>query len=279
MLTAEQITQQANSNLAIAIAILPREKRENMVIFYAFCRVIDDLADDLSVPAETRRAQLLAWQNGLQSNFANPSTLQKQICALRDRENLPNELLLAIIDGCIDDLDPSRRYQTFDELSGYTWKVASAVGILSAQLFGCQREKTTAYATALGHALQLTNILRDIGEDFSRDQRLYVPMELFHQHSYSVSDLAAHVQDHRFTAIARTLAQRAESYFQQARELFPESEAHHLTAAVAMGEIYYQLLQKIRAGRYQVLRRRFRVSKCEKIATLVKCLINRSSAL
>ena len=115
---AEEITRQARSNLAFALHILPKDRRDDAVIFYAFCRVIDDLADDLEVPLAEREAGLKAWNDGLERGFPDPDPLQKDLIAMQARREIPTELLVAIIDGCRMDLQP-QRFETWDDLSEY----------------------------------------------------------------------------------------------------------------------------------------------------------------
>ena len=159
---ASEITRRAKSNLAFALLILPRQRRQDMVVFYAFCRTLDDLADAPGLPAKVRQASLESWRTGLVSGFDQPDALQCQVLALRERHGLPTGLLTAIIDGCLSDLQP-QRFQTWDDLAEYVWQVACAVGLVSIRLFGCKDPAAEPYAIALGRALQLTNILRDIG--------------------------------------------------------------------------------------------------------------------
>jgi phytoene synthase len=133
---AAEITRRAKSNLAFALRILPRDRRDDMVVFYAFCRAMDDLADDPSAPLAQREQALLSWRDGLLHGFSNPSELQKQLIDLRERRAIPNELLTATIDGCRMDLEP-RRFATWADLDAYIWKVAGAVGLVSIRIFGC----------------------------------------------------------------------------------------------------------------------------------------------
>ena len=186
MSDASEITRRANSNLAFALRILPPELRADAVVFYAFCRTMDDLADDPGLAAEERAASLSAWRRGLAAGFESPTPFQAEVLEMRDRRGIPNELLEAVIDGCLMDLEP-RRYRTWDDLSEYIWKVACAVGLVSIRLFGCEHPASERYAVALGRALQLTNILRDIDED-AEIGRLYLPREALQRAHIEGSD-------------------------------------------------------------------------------------------
>ncbi len=276
MSAASDITRKAKSNLAFALTILPRGRRDDMVVFYAFCRTIDDLADDPGVAMAERVRSLDAWENGITAGFGAPDEFQREVISLRDRQQIPNELLVAIIDGCRMDLQP-QRFETWDDLSGYIWKVACAVGLVSIRIFGCTDPGSERYAVALGHALQLTNILRDIGEDLANGSRIYLPLEDLARFHYTEQDLVGRVRDERFLALMDHQAARAEDYFQQAAAALPASDRRALVPARIMAEIYHLLLRKMRDDRFQVFDRRYRISKARKLAILSKHLIARSS--
>ena len=269
---ASQITRRANSNLAFALRILPRHRREDMVVFYAFCRTLDDLADDPGVPDDRRRAMLDGWRDGLLTGFDQPDTLQQQVLALRERRAIPTELLTAIIDGCRMDLQP-QRFQSWDDLSEYVWQVACAVGLVSIRLFGCVDPGAERYAVALGRALQLTNILRDIREDHDNGGRIYLPLEDLARFHYTPQDLAERVHDERFVRLMAFEAERAERLFRDAAEALPAADRRALAPARIMAEIYHQLLDRMRRDGFRVLEKRYRISRVRKLAILTKHLI------
>ena len=277
MSTASEITRRAKSNLAFALGILPKERRDDMVVFYAFCRVIDDLADDETQPPAEREAALAAWSDGLVHGFDAPDDFQREVVALRDRRALPNGLLVAIIDGCRMDCRP-QRFRTWEELSVYTWKVACAVGLVSIRIFGCRDPESERYAVALGHALQLTNILRDVGEDLENGGRIYLPLDDLARHGYSEADLAARVYDARFLAMMREQAERAEAFYRQADEALTDEDRAALLPARIMGEIYHAVLAKMRADGFKVFDKRYRISTARKLAILSKRLLTRGPA-
>lgn len=276
MSAASEITRKAKSNLAFALNILPRERRDDMVVFYAFCRTMDDLADDAGVPDDQRARSLDAWKNGLLHGFHAPDEFQQEVVALRDRRQIPTDLLVAIIDGCRMDLQP-QRFQTWDELSGYIWKVACAVGLVSIRIFGCVDPASERYAVALGHALQLTNILRDIAEDLTNGRRIYLPMADLARFQYTEQDLINRVRDDRFLALMASEAARAEDYYREAEAALPAADRAALLPARIMGEIYHLLLVKMRDDHFHVFERRYRVSKARKLAILSRHLIARGS--
>lgn len=274
MSAASEITRKAESNLAFALKILPRDRREDMVVFYAFCRTMDDLADAPGIPAGERDHSLETWKSGLLHGFAAPDEFQQQVISLRDRLAIPNELLTAIIDGCRMDLLP-QRFPTWEDLSAYIWKVACAVGLVSIRIFGCTDPQSERYAVSLGHALQLTNILRDIGEDLDNGGRIYLPMEDLARFGYSQADLQARVRDSRFLALMDFQAERAECFFLEAAANLPPPDRGALVPARIMGEIYHLLLDRMRADRFRVFEKRYRVSKPRKLLILLKHLVAR----
>ena len=270
---ATHITRRAKSNLAFALHILPRQRRKDMVVFYAFCRTLDDLADAPGLPAEVRQASLESWRSGLVAGFDHPDTLQRQVLALRERHALPTELLTAIIDGCLKDLQP-QRFQTWNDLSEYVWQVACAVGLVSIRLFGCKDPAAERYATALGRALQLTNILRDIREDHDNGGRIYLPLEDLARCHYTTGDLANHVHDEPFLRLMAFEADRADGFFREAADTLPAADRRALAPARIMGEIYQQLLARMRRDGFRVYEKRYRIPHGRKLAILTKHLIS-----
>ena len=277
MTDSAEITRQAKSNLAFALQILPKERRDGMVTFYAFCRVVDDLADDADRPLAAREAALAAWQEGLEHGFAQPDSLQREVLALVEQHDIPVHLLTAIIEGCRMDLHP-QRFGTWEDLSQYTWKVACAVGLASLKVFGATDPASERYAVALGHALQLTNILRDVGEDLSNNGRIYLPLADFARFQYSERDLVGRVHDGRFMAMMAYQADRAEAFYREAVETMPKSDARALVPAEIMRSIYQTLLEKMRKDGFRVFDRRYKLSKARKMAILARHFLGRGSA-
>lgn len=247
-----------------------------MIIFYAFCRTIDDLADDSNTLIEQRREWLDDWEAGICNGFSEPNELQREVISLRDRRQIPNELLVAIIDGCRMDLQP-QRFQTWADLSNYIWKVSCAVGLVSIRIFGCQDPVSENYAVTLGHALQLTNILRDIREDLLNGQRIYLPLEDLARFQYTEKDLIAQIRDERFLALMAYEEQRAQSYFREAAAMIPELDRERLLPARIMAEVYQFLLEIMSADNFRVFEKRYSVSKARKLAIFSTYLLTRSS--
>ena len=272
---SSEITRKAKSNLAIALNILPRDRRDDMVVFYAFCRTMDDLADEPTHPPAERKAMLDAWKHGLLDGFPEPDPFQREVIELRDRHQIPNDLLCAIIDGCAMDLHP-QRFGTWEDLQQYTWKVACAVGLVSIRLFGCKDPGSETYAVALGHALQLTNILRDVAEDLSNSARIYLPLADLARFQYTERDLIDRVHDGRFLALMAFEADRADSLYQAAEAALPPADRQALLPARIMGEIYRTVLNKMRSDGFKVFKKRYSLSKARKLAILSRHLLSRT---
>ena len=202
--TAAEITRKAKSNLAFALRCVPADRRQHLVSFYAFCRVIDDLADDLDLPITEKKEGLAGWKTIFATNLPDSSLglvdLQSDILKVRDLYDIPSEYFTNVIEGCQMDLQP-QRFGNWDDLKEYTSRVASSVGLICLPLFAADPKRSHDYAIALGHALQLTNILRDIGEDLSNGARIYVPLNDLGRFQYTEQDLIDRVHDDRFQLI------------------------------------------------------------------------------
>lgn len=272
MASASEITRKAKSNLAFALRILPKGRRDDVIVFYAFCRTVDDIADDVKVPKEDRRQALQAWEDGIRKGFPEGHGLGNELEEMMARRGIPQKWLLEIIGGCGMDLEV-QRFQGWEELSRYNWKVAGVVGLACTRLFGCVHEDSDKYAELLGNALQLTNILRDVGEDLANGGRIYLPINDLMRFQYSERDLVGKVYDGRFLALMSYEAERAEHLFAEAETIIPDVDRAALVPARIMAEIYRHLLGKMRAGKFQVFSKRYSVSKARKLAILSKHLI------
>jgi 15-cis-phytoene synthase len=266
---AAEITRRAKSNLAFALAVLPKDRRENAVVYYAFCRTLDDLADAPGMAVAERRDALEAWRHGLIDGFADPDGLQRDVLELRERTGIPVEWLTALVDGCIEDLEP-QRYRTWDELGGYIWKVAGAVGLVSARIFGCVDPSVDRYAESLGQALQLTNILRDVGEDWANGRRLYLPLEVMEHAGITEYVLDCKPQGAAFRRMMERVAERAELDFAHAARLLPDADREALLPARIMAGIYQDLLRRMRDDGFRVFETRYRVPGWRKLWILTK---------
>lgn len=259
---AQAITQKSKSNLAFAFLLLPKSRRRNLEVFYAFCRLVDDLADADDLAQEERRSGLNIWRSSLHAPTPGEHALAQEVRQLIQAYTLPRGHFEAIIEGCEWDLAP-REYRTWEDLCAYCDRVATAVGLISLRLFEC-RSEATVYATQLGRALQLTNILRDVGEDYARDSRLYLPREDMERFGVTESTIAHAERSEAFLKLMDFETERAESLFRAAAAAFPKADRRQLAASDLMRRIYQRLLQKMQAGRFKVFGHRYRLTGWEK---------------
>src|SRR5207244_13282262 len=193
---AAKITRQSKANLALAFISLGRERKRDITIFYAFCRVIDDIADTSELRVAEKRVRLETWRKMLRAAGADEAPLAHDVRSLIDKYSLSTAMLEEIIAGVEMDLSISR-YATFEELRVYCYRVASAVGLVSIEIFGYRNPRCKEYALELGLALQMTNIIRDVGKDL-RYARIYLPQEHLARFNYSAAELQGRQYSQRF---------------------------------------------------------------------------------
>lgn len=261
----------AKSNLALAFLCLPPAKRQDMNVFYTFCRLVDDIADTGTLPPEEKAELLNAWRTALATpapagTDAN-ALLVSELHALMAKYPIPVEHLLEIIAGVEMDVG-GKQYHTFEQLRTYCHRVASVVGLVSIEVFGYEDPSCRQYALDLGMALQLTNIIRDVGVDLDNGGRIYLPMEDLERFGYTTADLRARTNDKRFQALMKFESARAEEFYRSALTHLSSRDRRSMTAAEIMREIYWKLLKDIRADRFNVFARRYRLSKPRKVWTL-----------
>jgi len=269
---ARAITRASKSNLALAFVSLPRARRDDITIFYAWCRVIDDIADDPGESVAHRQTALDLWKQALSQPIAGESALAVPVRALIAKYHLPIAHFLEIIAGVEMDL-AGASYDTWDDLRLYCHRVASVVGLISIEIFGCRDAGSKTYAVELGLALQLTNILRDVGEDFANGGRIYLPQEDFARFGYSADDLAAGHRNPAFLALMQFEATRARDYYARAAAALPPADRRALTAAQIMRAIYFRLLERMERGGFDVFTRRHSLSRLEKFALIAAALL------
>jgi len=272
-LTAEEITKSSQSNLALAFFALPKERKRDITIFYAFCRVVDDIADSNTLSEPERRSQLDTWKEALLRPVANEDPFAAELRAVIARYQIPVTHFQEIIAGVEMDLAP-RRYATFADLRLYCYRVASAVGLVSIEIFGYRDPACREYAEALGLALQLTNILRDVGEDYANGQRIYLPTDELDRFGFSEENLAQKHYNAQWIALANFQADRAFQYFKEAAELLPKVDRKSMIAAEIMGGIYSGILWKMKRDGFRVLHKRYRLNRCEKALIILKMLVS-----
>jgi phytoene synthase len=264
------LTKKSASNLALAFILLPREKRDAMSALYAFCRAVDDVADEDSILTEKRREQLAAWRDDIQRACQNKSpqfTLNQEFAPVIQQFKLPFALFDELIKGCEMDLE-TLRYENFEELELYCYRVASVVGLLSIEIFGYRNAGVHEYAVHLGKALQLTNILRDVKNDAARG-RIYLPRTEMQKYNVSEQDVLEGRFSENYYALASSVAGRARNYYALAQKTLPAEDRQAMVAAELMGSVYWRLLQKLERGRFNVFGPQpLKLSKPHKLALI-----------
>jgi phytoene synthase len=243
----QQKAAASGSSFYYSFLFLPKPKRQAITALYAFCREVDDVADECT-DAGIARTKLAWWRTEIANLYADkpqhPVT-QALTDAVRDY-NLAEEHFVEIIDGMEMDLDQNR-YRDFKELHLYCYRVASVVGLLSASIFGYSDRKTLKYAHDLGLAFQLTNIVRDVGED-ARRGRIYLPLDEMTQHGVSEDDILQGRESDQVRRLLESQIERAEEYYRRAFEQLPEVDRRDQRTGLVMAAIYRALLEEIRQG-------------------------------
>jgi 15-cis-phytoene synthase len=259
---AAKITRASKSNLALAFVALGRKRRNDITIFYAFCRVIDDIADSPEISVEEKAKQLAAWRRWIREGASDEPALARDVRGLYAEYAITPPMLDEIIDGVEMDLR-NVRYETFEELRVYCYRVASAVGLVSIEIFGYRNAACRDYAIALGFALQVTNIIRDVGKDL-RNDRVYLPQADLARFGYTEADLRARKYNESFMQLMGLQSERAEEFFSQAAKLLPQADRRSMVAAEIMASVYHALLRRMKADRFRVFDKEYRLSKIEK---------------
>jgi 15-cis-phytoene synthase len=273
---AATITRQSKSNLALAFVSLGRERKRDITIFYAFCRVIDDIADSSELSAVEKRMRLAKWRQMLHATAQNEPLLARDVRELIAKYSLPIGMLEEIIAGVEMDLS-TLRYLTFEELRVYCYRVASAVGLVSIEIFGYRNQRCKQYAIELGLALQMTNIIRDVGKDI-QNGRIYLPQEDLARFHYSETELIQRHYNERFVQLMEFQVRRARQFFANAAAALPAEDRRAMTPAEIMGSVYRGLLRRIELDKFRIFEKDYHLSKMEKTgriaAQLFKSFLN-----
>jgi phytoene synthase len=247
------ITRKSASNLALAFLLLPRAKRDAMSSLYAFCREVDDVADNESAPSEKRREQLVLWRADIRRACAGEApqiTVNQELQPVIHEYRLLFTLFDELLKGCEMDFS-IKRYENFEQLELYCYRVASVVGLLSIEIFGYKNPACRNYAVYLGKALQLTNILRDVRADAERG-RIYLPLAELKEFGVTSDEILRHEYSERFSQLAASVANRARTFYQLAQRTLPAEDRRSMVAAELMGAVYWQLLHKMERQQFNV---------------------------
>ena len=260
---AEAKAKASGSSFYAGMRVLPAAEREAMFAIYAFCRAVDDIADDMQGDAGARRQALDAWRADLESLYAGGDPGRAHIVAEAvKRFGLDKQDFLTVIDGMQMDIDRDIRAPDMATLDLYCERVASAVGRLSVRVFGMDQEPGLKLAHHLGRALQLTNILRDLDEDAAIG-RLYLPRELLQAAGILTTDPKAAIADARVDRTCRALAGLAHDHYTAAARVVAARPAGRLAAPRLMGAVYSRILSKTESDGWVPPRRRAKIGKGE----------------
>jgi 15-cis-phytoene synthase len=273
-----EIAKREAKNFYYAFVALPPARRDAICAIYAFMRKADDISDDETQSREARRMQLDEWLAGWHEVRRGGAAFDPVFAAVSDaaqRFEIPYSLLDELVAGTTMDLEAQvasgpDTYATFGDLYRYCYLVASVVGLVCIRIFGYQDRRAEKLAEETGIAFQLTNILRDVKEDAERN-RIYLPLEDLASHGVTEDQLLHHSSSHVTPAerkLLKSIAARAESYYQSAEKLMPLIDAESRPALRVLISIYHRLLKRIEKADYEVFSKRVSVPKVEKLAIL-----------
>ena len=260
----QQKAASSGSSFYYAFLFLPPQRRAAITAFYAFCREVDDVVDEVADPG-VAATKLAWWQQEVQRAYAGQPNhpVMKALMPMAETFGIRAEQLQAVIEGCQMDLQQTR-YLDWPGLQRYCHLVAGVVGEVSARIFGQTDEATTRYAHTLGLAFQLTNIIRDVGEDAMRG-RIYLPIDDLQRFDVKAQTLLQRQYAPGFEALMRFEAQRAHALYDEALALLPAADRRSQKPGLMMASIYRTLLREIEASGFQVLHQRIGLTPLRKL--------------
>jgi len=260
----QQKTAQSGSSFYYSFLFLPPPRRRAITAFYAFCREVDDVVDECT-DLDVARTKLAWWRTEVavlyEGKAKHPVALA--LAALLPEFNIEQARLHEIIDGMEMDLT-QHRYADFSALQKYCYRVASVVGLVSAEIFGHSHPDTLKYAENLGMAFQLTNIIRDVGEDARRD-RIYIPVDELARFNVTAADIMHARHSEAFVQLMQFQVERALNYYRDAMSFLPQQDRRAQRPGLVMAAIYRTLLEEIRADGMQVLNQRTSLTPLRKL--------------
>jgi len=260
----EDRTRKSGSSFYYSFMFLPKEKRRAITALYAFCREVDDVVDECS-DAGVARTTLNWWRMQVADIYDGKPQhpVAQALVPIVKQFNMAQEHLLEIIDGMEMDLDQPR-YPDFKSLQLYCYRVASVVGLLAAEIFGYTDRQTQKYAHDLGIAFQLTNIIRDVGED-ARRGRIYLPMDELQQFGVTASDILNVNETENFQKLMKFQIERAQRYYQQALAHLPAVDRKSQRTGLIMAAIYRATLDEVVSSGCHVLKERVSLTPLYKL--------------
>lgn len=260
----QQKAAQSGSSFYYSFLFLPPERRRAITALYAFCREVDDTVDECT-DVSVARTKLAWWRKEMSAMYEGTPThpVSRALQPHLEPYSLKLEHLLAIVDGMEMDLDQTR-YLDYPGLQRYCWHVAGVVGILSASIFGSTSEQTIRYAEKLGLAFQLTNIIRDVGDD-ARKGRIYLPMSELQQFGVTAADILNARHSENFEKLMRFQYERAQQAYDEAFALLPAQDRRAQRPGLIMAAIYRTLLVEVERDNFHVLNQRISLTPIRKL--------------
>ncbi|WP_353135400.1 presqualene diphosphate synthase HpnD [Limnohabitans sp.] len=260
----QQKASASGSSFYYAFLFLPPQRRAAITAFYAFCREVDDVVDEVTDPG-VAASKLAWWHNEVHQAFAGKPNhpVTQALMPLVTEFGIEEASLQSVIEGCEMDLTQTR-YLDYPNLTRYCHLVAGVVGEVSAKIFGQTDADTTAYAHKLGQAFQLTNIIRDVGEDALRG-RIYLPVNELQQFDVKAHEVLNRLDSARFQALMQFQAARAHALYDEALALLPADDWKHQKPGLMMASIYRTLLREIEVRKFPVLTQRVTLTPLHKL--------------
>lgn len=260
----QQKAAESGSSFYYSFLFLPAERRRAITALYAFCREVDDVVDE-STDDMVARSKLTWWRKEIQAMLANAPThpVTRALLPHMTTYQLEGAHLMAVIDGMEMDLNQTR-YLDFPALQKYCWHVAGVVGILSASIFGISNPQTKVFAEKLGLAFQMTNIIRDVGED-ARKGRIYLPVNELQQFKVTAADILNARHSPEFEALMQFQYERAQKLYDEALALLPPEDRRAQRTGLIMAAIYRTLLSEIQRDDFHVLTQRISLTPIRKL--------------
>jgi len=258
-------TRASGSSFAYAFGFLSKDKSRAMMALYAFCREVDDIADEISDSQEATR-QIAEWRDEIHHTFQGKAThpVGQELQWARQHFAWDEELFFEMLDGMLTDIS-GKAFVKASDLSLYCYRVAGIVGLLSIEIFGYTNRRSRNFATTLGEALQLTNILRDVQEDAARG-RIYLPQQERSRFKVTDHDILQGDMSANLHALLQHYGEKSELMYQQALAQLPSEDRQSLRPALIMAAIYYAQLQRIQAHDFDVFKHSGRIPSWRKLA-------------
>ena len=272
--SAHNALERKKSNLAFAFFCMEKDRAKDMEIFYAFCRLMDDIADEEGVDFQTKKVALEKWKDEINLAYDSDeklSPLGEEMRSLVKRRNIPRQYVLDIIDGVMrDTID--KPFETFEDIKHYCYGVASAVGLVSIYIFGCKSPLAKEFAESLGYALQFTNILRDVVDDIKSHGRVYIPTKELDAFGVSRDDLLNNPHSPKCKKLFAFLYFRAKHFFNKSRRLLPPEDKRAFAPALIMWAIYEEILESLKKLDFAIPEKPLKISKSRKIYLALKAI-------